>query len=386
MQYFLAVALFVVGVRCMVYYAPCQQAHGCVPTYFNPHVDYYKQDPPTVIDYNQLLGYDAAIYGPPTVHSQPLGYDAAVYGSPSIVYQVPSGAMDYYQLLGYDDAVYGHRKPLAVARQSNQFDSVIGPLTVVSLLGRGTFGEVYKALSSTGLYLALKLEMNVATCTCMTSWAPQGFMSFAYEYEMMSRMQRFAGFPRLYGSCMKSSPKYYLMELLGKGMDTYMRSKAGGVIESSELKNIARQMVDRMEAIHSQGLVMYDVHLGNFLIHKDTVYVVDLALAHSMGHHSAVSSACTHVLFGVVSSTAYATDDLTRLVYMLVFIATGSVPWMGKDAVTGHIMKASYRASQICTGKAAWLLRGFRYIRSLKPGKPVDYTLLKQLFMYRRNF
>jgi tRNA A-37 threonylcarbamoyl transferase component Bud32 len=213
----------------------------------------------------------------------------------------------------------------------------------------------------------------------LTDDAPVGLMSLEYEYRMMRLMQGTVGFPRLYGGSFDSSPQHYVMELLGMDMKGLMLSYPDHVVPRSDLVGLAHQMVDRLEAMHERGFVMYDIHLKNFLIHNEVVYVIDLAIAHPMSSSNPVRDICTQPFFGTVTNTAYASDDMLRLMYLLVAMAEGYLPWVGLGDGEKAAVKRNSRAYNVCLGRAAWLVGAFEYVESLTPGSRVDYDRLKRL-------
>jgi hypothetical protein len=204
-------------------------------------------------------------------------------------------------------------------------------------------------------------------------------MSLEYEYGMMRLMQGVPGFPQLYGGSFDSIPQHYVMELLGVDLKSYLGAQPGHVVERTKLVGLAHQMVDRLEAMHERGIVMYDIHLKNFLIHKEVVYVIDLAIAHKMNDRCPIRDFCTQPAFGIVSSSSYATDDVRRLMYLLAFLARGTLPWLWVADSLKPKVKAESKARDVCAGRAGWLLEAYEYVESLTPGSAVDYGRLKKL-------
>lgn len=263
------------------------------------------------------------------------------------------------------------------------FATPIGNLRIVSKLGEGSFGSVFHALTEKGYEVAIKFETKGQPVKCILAHSPPGYMSMIHEVNTLLRMQGTPGFPKVYTSSLSvQSQRYYVMEYLGQNLHQYAISHPGGVLPQSELARLARQMVDRLQALHSKGILMYDTHPGNFLVHQGTVYAADLALAGPMNGQPFINPQCRQPVFGTRKDTGYAKDDLVRLIYTLVSVATGQLPWMNqKSLVITDFMKGGTTCSALCTHNAFFLLKSCRYIAKLKPGDYVNYSYLKSFML-----
>ncbi len=263
------------------------------------------------------------------------------------------------------------------------FPTPIGNLRIVSKLGQGSFGSVFHALTEKGYDVAIKFETQGQPAGCVLPQSPPGYMSIIHEVNTLLRMQGTPGFPKVYTSSLSDqSQRYFVMELLGQNLHQYAISHPGGVLSQSELARLAGQMVDRLQALHNRGILMYDTHPGNFLVHHGTVYAADLALAGPMNGQPFINPQCRQPVFGTRKDTGYARDDLVRLIYTLVFVATGQLPWMNqKSLAITDFMKGGTTCSGLCTHNALFFLKACRYIAKSKPGDYVNYSYLKSLIL-----
>jgi serine/threonine protein kinase len=148
----------------------------------------------------------------------------------------------------------------------------IGPYDVVSLLGEGGMGQVYRARDS-------KLGRDVAI-----KILPE---QFAADRERVARFEREARtlaslnhpyIAQIYGLEQSGHTAALVMELVD-GEDLSQRI-AQGAIPLDEAVKIARQIADALDAAHGQGIVHRDLKPANVKVRDDgTVKVLDFGLA-----------------------------------------------------------------------------------------------------------
>jgi eukaryotic-like serine/threonine-protein kinase len=158
----------------------------------------------------------------------------------------------------------------------------IGPYEILSSLGAGGMGEVYRARDT-------KLDRAVAIKVL-----PE---AFAADTERIARFQREArtlaslnhpNIAHIHG--LEESPstgsgqavvRALVMELV-EGEDLAERI-ARGAIPVDEALPIAKQIADALEAAHEQGIVHRDLKPANIKVRSDgTVKVLDFGLAKAM--------------------------------------------------------------------------------------------------------
>lgn len=284
---------------------------------------------------------------------------------------------------GYESATNYDLNSVPLASAYQTVSTSIGVFLLLKLLGKGEHGSVYETRSASGYPLALKMEQpGVGVRTeCLTAHSPPNYMTIIHEYRMMTLMQGTRGFPRIFGS----SNGMYAMELLGPSLESYRNTKPGGMIPQSELGPMGAQMVTNLEAMHRKGYLMVDIHFGNFLFHNGQVYNVDLAWAAPITGKPVLPSRCRSPGFAPAVETGYPRDDMVRLMYTLVWLATGQLPWASfQTPAESDRLKQSMRSAKICGVNGAWLLPAFRYVRSLPlDSRTVDYNKLRYLLLAR---
>jgi serine/threonine protein kinase len=148
----------------------------------------------------------------------------------------------------------------------------LGPYEILSALGAGGMGEVYRATDTTlGRQVAIKV-------------LPE---AFAQDAERLARFEREAKtlaalnhphIAQIYGLERSSGVRALVMELV-EGDDLSQRI-ALGAIPLDEALPIAKQIAEALEAAHEQGIIHRDLKPANIKARPDgTVKVLHFGLA-----------------------------------------------------------------------------------------------------------
>ena len=154
--------------------------------------------------------------------------------------------------------------------------SRLGPYEILSALGAGGMGEVYRARDTTlGRQVAIKVLPD----------------AFAQDTERLARFEREAKtlaslnhphIAQIYGLEQSSGVQALVMELV-EGEDLSQRI-ARGPIPLDEALPIARQIAEALEAAHEQGIIHRDLKPANIKVTPDgVVKVLDFGLAKLAG-------------------------------------------------------------------------------------------------------
>jgi eukaryotic-like serine/threonine-protein kinase len=148
----------------------------------------------------------------------------------------------------------------------------LGPYEILSLVGSGGMGEVYRARDP-------KLKRDVAIKVLPDSLAqdPERLARFEREAHLLAALNH-PHIAHIHGIEDSSGEPALVMELV-EG-PTLADRMAQGPISLDEALPIARQIADALEAAHEQGIVHRDLKPANIKVRDDgTVKVLDFGLA-----------------------------------------------------------------------------------------------------------
>jgi len=148
----------------------------------------------------------------------------------------------------------------------------IGPYEILSLLGAGGMGEVYRAKDST-----LKREVALKVLPADVAKDRERLARFQREAEVLASLNH-PHIAQIYGLEHAGDTFALVMELV-EGEDLAQRI-ARGAIPIDEALPIARQIAEALEAAHDHGIIHRDLKPANIKVRPDgTVKVLDFGLA-----------------------------------------------------------------------------------------------------------
>ena len=151
----------------------------------------------------------------------------------------------------------------------------LGPYEILSALGAGGMGEVYRAMDT-------KLHRDVAIKVLPALFVndPERLARFQREAQVLASLNH-PNIAGIYGLEESGGMTALVMELV-EGDDLAQRV-ASGAIPIDEALPIAKQIADALEAAHEQGIIHRDLKPANIKVRSDgTVKVLDFGLAKAM--------------------------------------------------------------------------------------------------------
>jgi serine/threonine-protein kinase len=132
--------------------------------------------------------------------------------------------------------------------------------TVLSLLGHGGMGTVWKAIqASTNRPVAIKL-MNAAALDSDRARA-----RFAREVELAARLQHH-NIARIYDSGLRQGVYFYAMELVeGRPLDAFVRERK---LSEGQVLAVMRRVCRGLQHAHLKGVIHRDLKPSNILVDK----------------------------------------------------------------------------------------------------------------------
>src|SRR5712691_6203164 len=157
----------------------------------------------------------------------------------------------------------------------------LGPYEVVSPLGAGGMGAVYKARDT-------RLERTVAVkvLPSHTTASPEVRQRFEREAKMISQLSH-AHICALYDVGREGETEYLVMEYL-EG-ETLADRLLKGSLPTEQTLRYGIEIADALDKAHRQGIVHRDLKPGNVMLTKSGVKLLDFGLAKAVVPLSAQS-------------------------------------------------------------------------------------------------
>lgn len=224
-----------------------------------------------------------------------------------------------------EDADDARHPPLPEPREG---ELVANRWRVGAKLGSGSFGAVVEVTEQDGgKTYAMKMETRTRRS------------QLKYEARCYEQLRGVAGLPRIFEHGRTPDFTYLVMEHIGEPLDK-LQQRHGGTLTLEVACVIGCQAVQRLKDVHAKGLVHRDIKPGNFTLRNGTVFLCDFGLAKSYVESGGVHApfrddkrltgtprfASLHTHRGMEQSRR---DDLESLIYMLVYLVKGRLPWQG---------------------------------------------------------
>ena len=221
------------------------------------------------------------------------------------------------------------------------------------------------------------------------------------EIKMLIRLKNHKGIVNII-TCGKRGHNLILIEkLLGKSLDKLFLDSSKK-FTLSDICQIAIQGLDRIEFIHSKGIIHCDIKPDNFSIglkDPNVIYLIDFGLCQDYkniktGKHREFS------FTGYMTGTArYASrnalrgkqlsrrDDIESFMYMILYFLSKRLPWQGMKAKNLserykkiYNYKKNFNYKDFCSNFPKEIIAFVEYIRNLAYKEKPNYEYMRKLF------
>lgn len=224
------------------------------------------------------------------------------------------------------------------------FNKIIGQkYKLVEQIGEGNFGLVFKGINiKNNELVAVKIEDNSANKKVLNN-----------EAKILKHLSGLDCVPKLKWFGVFDNYRFIVIQLLGKTLLDYKKIKS--VLSLHICIPIFEQLINIFKDIHDKGIVYRDIKPENFLFdlnNLNKIYIIDFGLSTSYldsdnkhieldkdGHYTGtIRYSSLNIHSGYNHSRR---DDLISLGYMILYLMTEKLPWMGID---GDNIKKKYDA------------------------------------------
>ncbi|PCH40288.1 CK1/CK1 protein kinase [Wolfiporia cocos MD-104 SS10] len=266
----------------------------------------------------------------------------------------------------------------------------IGNWWLCEQLGSGYSGYIFRAKNiHFGKEVALKVQRIDHECP-----------TNRYERFFYPALQGGKGMPTLWDSGYDGEYDWLAIDLLGPNLDSLFKESKKNVMDLRSVCCIAIQVINRLQFMHSRGVLHRDIQLGNCVIGRgtdaQTIYMIDFGFSkfyidRNTGRHIPdtkvkrdfvgnywFSSVRVHCREMIPSRR----DDLEAVALMLIHLLTpGGLPWVRNgvpktEAAHDRIKRAKLKArpEDLCRGLPPQFEQFLKYCRRLKFAEGPDYA------------
>jgi serine/threonine protein kinase len=255
---------------------------------------------------------------------------------------------------------------------------------LIKPIGEGAFGKIYSAENiRTREMVALKSEPIESE-----------FKMLKHETKVYQYLGNKIGFPDVKWFGLENGNYYMTLTLLGDSLkkikeNHYINPVISNAFSLLNLFSINKKMIERLEYIHSKGLIHRDIKPDNFLMKEDELYLIDFGLCKKWkqdnGKHmeerynrtplGTMNYISVNVHLGIEPSRR---DDLESVGYIILFmLLEEDLPW---SKITNHNDIQREKKNIIRKNLPKFLKDYFNYCMNLKFNEEPDYNYLKSLF------
>ncbi|CAG8509068.1 12766_t:CDS:2 [Ambispora leptoticha] len=237
---------------------------------------------------------------------------------------------------------------------------VIEDFEIGQLLGRGGFGDVYKAFAKKGEFCGKEIAIKIIDKSSLKSDALQRVYSEAKIHAKLSH----SSILKLYYSFEDSRYFYMVMELCHNGeLYKYIHQRRVPLSEA-EARWVMIQIIEGLLYMHEHGIMHRDLKLSNILLtERNELKIADFGLATNInernGEPNTLCGTPNYISPEIISRKPYGlATDVWSLGCMLATILTGQAPFESKEVqkTLDRVTKADYELPNTLSREAKNLI------------------------------
>ncbi|CAD8092181.1 unnamed protein product [Paramecium primaurelia] len=266
-----------------------------------------------------------------------------------------------------------------------------GIYVVQKKISSGSFGVVL---------LGHDKEKNVDVAIKIEKEENEDVRSLEREVQVLERLQGTDGIPKLLWHGQQDEYNVIILQLLGKDLSYYMKTKKKFSIKTTIQLGI--QIVHVLERIHNKGVVHRDLKPENILFgiedESSKIYVVDFGIS------KIFRDAQGNILpfrdnASFIGTTRYASiaahkgyelsrkDDIESLIYVLLYFMKGQLPWQNMQNVSDEErtvkvgeMKMNIDPRELCKDVPIEFAKILEYLKQLQYNSEPNYCFVYHQF------
>ena len=276
----------------------------------------------------------------------------------------------------------------------------IGDYTLTKVIGRGSFGLVYKGIhKKTGNLVAVKLEKK--------DKPSQSLLNEIKIYKDINSVH----IPKVHWIGKSDKWNVMIIDYLGPSLEDLFEL-CQKQFSLKTILMIVEQVLTVIEEIHSKGYIHRDIKPDNFLIgwsnKQKYIHLIDFGLSKNFINSKTFQHEKYNKCRQFIGSFRYSSvknhmgveqsrrDDLESIGYMFLYFLKKKLPWQGiqePDKITKmkkiYQIKKDFKLKEFCKWCPKEFLQYLKYCKKLRYCEKPDYFYLKQLFrnlFYRKGF
>ncbi|CAD8100822.1 unnamed protein product [Paramecium sonneborni] len=266
-----------------------------------------------------------------------------------------------------------------------------GKYVVQKKISSGSFGVVL---------LGHDKDRNIDVAIKIEKEENEDVRSLEREVQVLERLNGIEGVPKLYWHGEQDEYNVIVMQILGKDLAYYLKSKKRFSFKTTIQLGI--QIVKVLERIHNKGVVHRDLKPENVLFGVDDecskIYVVDFGISKVYrDKHGNIHPFRDNTSF--IGTTRYASiaahkgyelsrkDDIESLIYVLLYFMKGQLPWQNMQNVSDEErtskvgeMKMSIDPKELCKDVPNEFAIILEYLKQLQYLSEPNYNFVYQQF------